>query len=90
MTWSVDNDSGVGDKNRASHCGFIYIYIKRYTTALFKKQWGANLSKFDGVAMVGGVKLNGEQMYSQSLQDIEKLEEEIRGTYETPVTYMIG
>ena len=43
-----------------------------------------------GVAMVGGVKLNGEQMYSQSLQDIEKLEEEIRGTYETPVTYMIG
>jgi len=66
------------------------IYIKRYTTALFKKQWGANLSKFDGVAMVGGVKLNGEQMYSQSLQDIEKLEEEIRGTYETPVTYMIG
>ena len=40
--------------------------------------------------MLGGVKLNGEQMYSQSLQDIEKLEEEIRGTYETPVTYMIG
>ena len=35
-------------------------YLKRYVTALFKKQWGANLSKFDGVAMIGGVTLNGK------------------------------
>ena len=33
--------------------------LKRYVTALFKKQWGANLSKFNGVAMLGGVTLNG-------------------------------
>jgi hypothetical protein len=66
------------------------IYLKRYVTALFKKQWGANLSKFNGVAMIGGVTLNGQQIYSEALQDVEKLETEIRGTYETPVTYMIG
>ena len=66
------------------------IYLKRYVTALIKKQWGANLSKFNGVAMLGGVTLNGQQIYSESLEDIRKLEEEIRGTYETPVTYMIG
>ena len=58
------------------------IYLKRYVTALFKKQWGANLSKFAGVAMVGGVTLNGQQIYSEALQDIEKLEQEIRSTYE--------
>ena len=52
------------------------IYLKRYVTALFKKQWG-NLSKFNGVAMVGGVTLNGQQIYSEALQDIEKLETEI-------------
>ena len=69
---------------------FNDIYLKRYTTALFKKQWGANLSKFNGVAMLGGVTLNGQQIFSEALQDIQKLEEEIRGTYETPVTYMIG
>ena len=66
------------------------IYLKRYTTALIKRQWGANLSKFNGVAMLGGVTLNGQQIFSEALEDIRKLEEEIRGTYETPVTYMIG
>ena len=66
------------------------IYLKRYTTALIKRQWGANLSKFNGVAMLGGVTLNGQQIFSEAQEDIRKLEEEIRGTYETPVTYMIG
>ena len=69
---------------------FNDIYLKRYTTALIKRQWGANLSKFNGVAMLGGVTLNGQQIFSEALEDIRKLEEEIRGTYETPVTYMIG
>ena len=66
------------------------IYLKRYTTALFKKQWGANLSKFNGVAMVGGVTLNGQQIYSEALTDIEKLETEIRTTYELNPAFMIG
>ena len=42
------------------------IYLKRYTTALFKKQWGANLSKFNGVTMLGGVTMNGDTIYSQA------------------------
>ena len=66
------------------------IYLKRYVTALFKKQWGANLSKFDGVAMIGGVTLNGRQIYSEALSDIEKLETEIRSTYELNPAMMIG
>ena len=69
---------------------FNDIFLKRYVTALFKKQWGANLSKFNGVAMIGGVTLNGQQIYQEALQDVQKLEEDIRGTYETPVSYMIG
>ena len=51
---------------------FNDIYLKRYTTALFKKQWGANLSKFNGVAMVGGVTLNGQQIYSEAITDVDK------------------
>ena len=66
------------------------IYLKRYTTQLFKKQWGANLSKFNGVAMVGGVTLNGQQIYSEAIQEIEKLEGEIRTSYELNPTFMIG
>ena len=66
------------------------IYLKRYTTALFKKQWGANLSKFNGVAMIGGVSLNGQQIFSEATADIEKLEAELRTTYELNPAFMIG
>jgi len=66
------------------------IFLKRYVTALFKKQWGANLSKFNGVTMLGGVQLNGQQLYSEALTDIEKLETEIRSTYELNPAMMIG
>ena len=66
------------------------IFMKRYVTALFKKQWGANLSKFNGVAMLGGVTLNGQQIYSEALADIEKLEQELRTTYELNPAMMIG
>ena len=69
---------------------FNDIYLKRYTTALFKKQWGANLSKFNGVAMVGGVTLNGQQIFSEACADIEKLENELRTTYELNPAFMIG
>ena len=66
------------------------IYLKRYATALIKRQWGANLSKFSGVAMLGGVTMNGETIYSQATEEIDKLEEQIQLAFETPVNYMIG
>ena len=42
------------------------MYLKRYAITLIKRQWGSNLSKFDGVTMLGGVTMNGEQIYSQN------------------------
>lgn len=66
------------------------IYLKRYATTLIKKQWGANLSKFNGVAMLGGVTMNGETLYSQAIEEQNKLEEQIQLTFELPVNYMIG
>ena len=69
---------------------FNDIFLKRYVTALFKKQWGANLSKFNGVTMLGGVQLNGQQIYSEALSDLEKLEAEMRTTYELNPAIMIG
>ena len=66
------------------------LFLKRYVTALFKRQWGANLSKFGGVQMIGGVTLNGQEIFSQALGDIEKLEQEIRASYELNPAMMIG
>ena len=66
------------------------IYLKRYTTALIKRQWGANLSTFEGVQMLGGVTLNGAKLFEEAQADIEKLEEQIQLAYELPPNYMIG
>ncbi len=66
------------------------IYLKRYATTLIKKQWGANLSKFNGVAMLGGVTMNGETLYSHAIEEQNKLEDQIQLAFELPVNHMIG
>ena len=53
------------------------IYLKRYATALIKRQWGANLSKFNGVQMLGGVEMNGAEIFSQATEEIRDLEEKM-------------
>jgi len=66
------------------------IFLKKYATQLIKKQWGANLSKFQGVQMLGGVALNGEQIYTQAQEELNKLEEQMQLAYELPPMHMIG
>ena len=63
---------------------FDDIYLKRYTTTLIKKQWGQNLSKFSGTAMLGGVTLNGPELFSTATAEQQRLEDEIRSNYEEP------
>jgi len=65
-------------------------YLKRYLTALIKKQWGANMSKFDGVALPGGVTLRGSQIYMEAEAEISRIEQEVLYNYELPVDFMQG
>ena len=69
---------------------FDDIMLKRYATALIKRQWGQNLSKFNGTAMLGGVTLNGPELFSTAIQEQQKLEEEIRSNFEEPPHIMQG
>ena len=64
--------------------------VKKYFTALLKKQWGMNMLKYDGIQLPGGVSLKGGEIYQQAEQEVEKLEEEILGQYELPVDFMTG
>jgi hypothetical protein len=66
------------------------IWLKAYTTCLIKKQWGENLKKFVDVPMVGGVKLNGQKIFDEALDEQEKLEQRLRDTYEAPIPHLIG
>ena len=66
------------------------MWLKAYTTALIKRQWGSNLIKFEGMQLPGGVQLNGRQKFEDALNDIERLEERIRLEQELPVDFFVG
>ena len=66
------------------------LWLKEYTTALFKQQWGQNLIKFEGMVLPGGVTLNGRQIYDDASQDVDKLRERIRLEHEVPADFFIG
>lgn len=59
-------------------------WLKRYCTALIKRQWGANLIKYSGIQLPGGVTLDGDKIFDEASQEIEKLEEEMQDKYEEP------
>jgi hypothetical protein len=65
-------------------------FLKRYATALIKKQWGNNLKKFAGIQMPGGITLNGQQIYDEAVAEILFLENEAQSTYVEPPDFMVG
>lgn len=66
------------------------MWLKEYTTALIKQQWGANLIKFEGMQLPGGVMLNGRQLFDDATQELERLREKLRMEHEMPVDFFMG
>ena len=65
-------------------------WLKLYGTQLIKQQWGANLIKFSGMQLPGGVTMNGDAIYESATQEILRLQEELRLEQEDPVSFFIG
>jgi hypothetical protein len=65
-------------------------FIKKYLTALMKRQWGMNLIKFQGVKLPGGVELNGRQIYDDGQREIEEILTSMPTTFELPPLDLIG
>ena len=65
-------------------------FLKRYATALIKRQWGENLKKFEGIQMPGGVTLNGQKIWDEAMAEIDYLEREAESTYVEPPNFMVG
>jgi hypothetical protein len=65
-------------------------WLARYCIALLKRQWGTNLSKYNGIALPGGVTLDGMTMFTNAQADVEKLEQELRDTYQEPPGFIVG
>lgn len=64
--------------------------LKEYVTALIKRAWGNNLSKFTGIQLPGGVEFNGERILSEANEEIRRIEEEVQDKYELPPDFMVG
>ena len=65
-------------------------WLKRYATALIKRQWGLNLKKFSGIQLPGGVQLNGQQIFEEAENEISALEQEMQSKYEVPPEFILG
>jgi len=65
-------------------------WLLRYATCLIKQQWGANLTKFIGMTLPGGIKFNGEKIYNDAVTERAALENEMIFSYSLPVTDYIG
>ena len=65
-------------------------FLKRYLTALIKRQWGQNLSKFKGVKLPGGIELNGGEIFQQAEQELSDIKSRMSMEYELPPLDFIG
>jgi hypothetical protein len=66
------------------------MFLKQYATALIKQQWGANLIKFEGMQLPGGVTINGRQMFDDATNEITQIREQMQLNYETPPLFFVG
>jgi hypothetical protein len=65
-------------------------WLQNYCSALIKKQWGANLSKFSGMQLPGGVQFNGDKIYNDATREVEELEQTLINSYSLPSNDFIG
>jgi hypothetical protein len=66
------------------------MFLKRYATALIKRNWGQNLSKFDGMQLPGGVQINAQRILEEANAEIIRIEEEMQLKYEYPPSFFVG
>ena len=70
--------------------GYNDSFVKKYLTALIKRQWGQNLLKFKGTKLPGGIELNGREIYEDALNDLNDIKERMSTEYELPPYDTIG
>ena len=100
LTWGDGGDLAIGDYviiesyRTLDPDTYTDVYndgfLKRYSTALIKRQWGINLKKFEGVQLPGGVTLNGQKIFDEAMDEITILKQEVQDTYQLPVDFFTG
>lgn len=66
------------------------IWVKEYFTQAIKRQWGEGMKKFGNIMTIGGVSINGAEIYQEAKDEMLRLEEQLREVYETPCLFFVG
>lgn len=65
-------------------------WLKKYATALVKKQWGEHLKLYESMQLPGGITLNGQKIWEEATEEITNLEAEVINSYSLPVHDMMN
>lgn len=65
-------------------------WLKKYATSLIKEQWGSNMKKHGEVQLLGGVTVNGQQIYDEAKNESQQLEEELESKFSLPIDFFMG
>ena len=66
------------------------LWLKKYISSLFKRQWGSNLLKYEGMQLPGGTTLNGRQIFDDATTELQMLDDEIYTKYQLPDDFIVG
>ena len=90
----IDPLSAVSDNVSVTTAGISDVWndrtLKKYATALIKRQWGENMKKFGGIQMPGGVTLNGKEIWDEAQAEIDKIEEDMHNYNSLPSEIFTG
>lgn len=65
-------------------------WLKKYATALMKRQWAENLKLYSGVPLLGGITLDANSMYQEAIEELNILEDKLITSGSAPVLDEIG
>jgi hypothetical protein len=65
-------------------------WLQNYAATLIKEQWGFNLTKFEGMQLVGGVTFNGTQILSDAREERLRLEDQAMNSLQPLIHNFIG
>lgn len=82
-----DMDGGVNDDMNSL---WNHKFLKQYTTLLIKKQWGQNMSKFEGMQLPGGVTISGRQILEDANAEIEQAMQRFREEEDIGPMFFVG
>lgn len=66
------------------------LWLKEFSTALIKAQWGRNLTKYSQVSLPGGITLNGDRILGDAQQELQTIKDRFALDWMDPPLDCVG